>query len=63
MSMKCSSMVSVSTLCPGDLVSYPGWSDAQIQIDIEFTRIIQAYDEAMPIVITVIVSSLVGMDK
>ena len=55
-------MVGVATLCPGDPGSNPSWSAAQIQIDIEFTQIIQAYDQATPIVITVTLSSLVGID-
>ena len=49
-------MVSVAALCPG-------WFAARVQIKIKFTPIIQAYDRATPIVITVTVSSLVGIDK
>ena len=56
-------MVSAAALCPRNLGSNPSWSTAQIQIDIEFTQVIQAYDRATPIVITVTVSSLVGIDK
>ena len=56
-------MVSVAALCRGDPGTNPGWSAAGIQMDIEFTQIIQAYDRATPIVITVTVSSLVGIDK
>ena len=51
--MKCDSMVSIAALCPGD----------QIHINIEFTRIIQAYDQATQILSTVTVSSFVGINK
>ena len=61
--MECSSLVSVATLCPEDPGSNSGWSAARTKIDIEFVRIIQAYDPVTPIVITVTVSSLVGIDK
>ena len=56
-------MVSVAALCTGDPGSNPGWSAARIQIDVEFTRIIQAYDPVARIIITVTVSSLVGINK
>ena len=55
-------MVSVAPLCPGDPGSNSGWFKFKIE-KIEFTRIIQAYDPPTPIVITVTVSSLVGIDK
>ena len=53
-------MVSVAALCPGSPGSNPGWSAAGIQIDIESTQIIQAYDRVMPVVITV---TVVGINK
>ena len=56
-------MVSVAALCPGDPGSSLDQFAARIQINIEFTRIIQAYDRATPIVITVTVSSPVGIYK
>ena len=61
--MECSSIVSLAALCPRDPGSNPGWSAAPIQIYVEFTQIIQAYDRVTPIVITVTVSSLVGTNK
>ena len=61
--MDCSSMVTIAALCPGDPGSNPSWSDARIQTDVEVTQIIQAYDRATPIVITVTVSSLVSIHK
>ena len=61
--MECSSMISVAALCPGERGSNHGCSAARIQINIELTQIIQAYDQATPIIITVTVSSLVGIDK
>ena len=56
-------MVSIAALCPRDPGSNPGWSAAQIQIDIEFTQIIQAYDRVTPIVFKVTVKSLVGINN
>ena len=56
-------MVSVVDLCSRDPGLNPGWSAALIQIYIEFTRIILAYDQATLIVIIVTVSSLVGIAK
>ena len=61
--IECSSMVSIAFLCPGDPGLNPGGFAARIQINIEFTRIIQAYDRATLIAITVTVSSLVGIHK
>ena len=62
LSMECSSMVSIATF--GLMGSNPGWLLSQIQIENWVnTQIIQAYDQAMPNVITVTVSSLVGGDK
>ena len=58
-------MVSIDAFGPRDLGSNPGWfavsnSDWKLSFN---TQIIQSYYQAMPIVITVTVSSLVGGDK
>ena len=62
--MECSSMVSIAAYGPRDLGSNPGWfavSNSSQKLSF-ITRIIQAYDRAVPIVITATVSSLEGGD-
>ena len=53
-------MVSIGAFGPGDPGSNPGWFNVlNLNQKLSFnTRIIQAYDRAMPVVI-----SLVGVDK
>ena len=58
-------MISKAVLVPEIQARIPAGLLSQIQIEnwVFNTQIIQAYDGAMPIVITVTVTSLVGGDK
>ena len=61
--MECSSMISIAAFGSGDLGSIPCWFLSRFQIKhwkIN-TKMIQAYDLAMPIVNTVTVSALYGV--
>ena len=63
--IKCSSIISIAAFGPGDPGSNPDWfsvSNSNQKLSFN-TQIIQAYDRATPIFITLTVRSLVGGEK